>query len=198
MDRKAMDLWVGVFVIAGVLALGLLAFKVGNLAGESGVKTIRIEARFDNVGGLKLKAPVKSSGVLVGRVANIYFDNVKFQAVVTLALDKRYEFPKDTSAAILTSGLLGEVYVGIDAGGDDKNLQEGDKILLTQSAVVLERLIGQFMFDKAAEGNSGKAAEGNSGKAAEGNSGKAAEGNSGKVAKGNSGKAAKGNSGKSK
>jgi len=117
---------------------------------------------------------------------------------VTLALDKRYEFPKDTSASILTSGLLGEVYMGLDAGGDDKNLQEGDKIILTQSAVVLERLIGQFMFDKAAEGNSGKAAEGNSGKAAEGNSGKAAEGNSGKVAKGNSGKAAKGNSGKSK
>ena len=198
MDRKAMDLWVGIFVIAGVLALGLLAFKVGNLAGESGVKTIRIEARFDNIGGLKLKAPVKSSGVLVGRVADIYFDNVKFQAVVKLALDKRYEFPKDTSASILTSGLLGEVYMGLDAGGDDKNLQEGDKIILTQSAVVLERLIGQFMFDKAAEGNSGKAAEGNSGKAAEGNSGKAAEGNSGKVAKGNSGKAAKGNSGKSK
>jgi phospholipid/cholesterol/gamma-HCH transport system substrate-binding protein len=172
MDRKTMDLWVGIFVIAGVLALGLLAFKVGNLAGESGVKTFKVEARFDNIGGLKLKAPVKGSGVLVGRVADIHFDNVKFQAVVTLALDKRYQFPKDTSASILTSGLLGEVYIGLDAGGDDKNLQEGDKLILTQSAVVLERLIGQFMFDKAAEGNSGKVAEGNSSKAAKGNSGK--------------------------
>lgn len=164
MDRKTMDLWVGIFVIAGILALGLLAFKVGNLAGERGIKTFNVEARFDNIGGLKLKAPVKSSGVLVGRVADIYFDNVKFQAVVKLALDKRYQFPKDTSASILTSGLLGEVYIGLDAGGDDKNLQEGDKILLTQSAVVLERLIGQFMFDKAAEGNSGKAPEGKSAK----------------------------------
>jgi phospholipid/cholesterol/gamma-HCH transport system substrate-binding protein len=167
-----MDLGVGIFVIAGILALGLLAFKVGNLGGESGVKTFNVEARFDNIGGLKLKAPVKSSGVLVGRVADIYFDNVKFQAVVRLALDNRHEFPKDTSASILTSGLLGEVYIGLDAGGDDKNLKEGDKIILTQSAVVLERLIGQFMFDKAAEGNSGKAAEGNSGKAVKGNSGK--------------------------
>jgi len=156
MDRKAMDLWVGIFVIAGVFAIGLLAFKVGNLAGESGIRTFKVEAQFDDIGGLKLKAPVKSSGVLVGRVADIHFDNGKFRAVVTLALDKRYQFPKDTSASILTSGLLGEVYIGLDAGGDDKNLQEGDRLILTQSAVVLERLIGQFMFGKATEGNSGK------------------------------------------
>ena len=156
MDRKAMDFWVGVFVIAGVIALGLLAFKVGNLGSERGIKTFTIEARFDNIGGLKLKAPVKSAGVLVGRVSEIYFDNVKFQAVVKMALDSRYEFPKDSSASILTSGLLGEVYIGLDAGGDDKKLQEGDKVKLTQSAVVLERLIGQFMFGKAAEGNDSK------------------------------------------
>ena len=151
-----MDLWVGVFVIAGILALGMLAFKVGNLGNERGIKTIKVEARFDNIGGLKLKAPVKSSGVLVGRVGKIYFDNVKYQAVVELALDETYVFPKDTSASILTSGLLGEVFIGLDAGGDDKKLQEGDKITLTQSAVVLERLIGQFMFSKAAEGSDAK------------------------------------------
>ena len=156
MERKTMDLWVGVFVIAGILALAMLAFKVGNLGKERGVKTFKVEARFDNIGGLKLKAPVKSSGVLVGRVANITFDNVKYQAIVELALDKTYVFPKDTSASILTSGLLGEVFIGLDAGGDDKKLQEGDKITLTQSAVVLERLIGQFMFNKAAEGSDAK------------------------------------------
>jgi phospholipid/cholesterol/gamma-HCH transport system substrate-binding protein len=155
MDRKTMDLWVGIFVIAGVVALLLLAFKVGNLGAEQGVKTYIVEARFENIGGLKLKAPVKTSGVLVGRVSGIHFDNVKFQAVVKLALDRRYDFPKDTSASILTSGLLGEVYIGLDAGGDDKMLKEGDKIMLTQSAVVLEKLIGQFLFSKASEpGNS--------------------------------------------
>ncbi len=156
MERKTMDLWVGVFVIAGILALGMLAFKVGNLGNERGIKTFKVEARFDNIGGLKLKAPVKSSGVLVGRVAKIHFDNVKYQAVVELALDENYVFPKDTSASILTSGLLGEVFIGLDAGGDDKKLQEGDKITLTQSAVVLDRLIGQFMFNKAAEGSDAK------------------------------------------
>jgi len=155
MDRKTMDLWVGIFVIGGIIALLLLAFKVGNLGAERGVKTYTIEARFDNIGGLKHKAPVKSSGVLVGRVSDIYFDNVKYQAVVKLALDKRYDFPKDSSASILTSGLLGEVYIGLDAGGDDKKLVEGDKIMLTQSAVVLEKLIGQFLFSKASESGDG-------------------------------------------
>ena len=153
MDRKALDLWVGIFVIAGVLALGLLAFKVGNLGAERGVETFSVEVRFDNIGGLKLKAPVKSAGVLVGRVDSIHFDNDKYQAVVKLALDKRYNFPKDTSASILTSGLLGEVYIGLDAGGDDKKLVNGDRIMITQSAVVLEKLIGQFLFSKAAEGD---------------------------------------------
>lgn len=152
MERKTIDIWVGIFMLMGFVALLFLAFRVGNLGAERNSETFTVEARFENIGGLKLKAPVKSAGVLVGRVINIRLDGDKFQAVATLAMDKRYAFPKDTSASILTSGLLGEVYIGLDAGGDDKKLAEGDRILLTQSAVVLERLIGQFLFSKAAEG----------------------------------------------
>jgi phospholipid/cholesterol/gamma-HCH transport system substrate-binding protein len=158
MERTTIDLWFGAFVAAGFAALLVLALKVGNLGAERANETYKVEARFDNIGGLKVRAPVRSAGVLVGRVADIHFDNARFQADVTLALDKRYKFPKDSSASILTSGLLGENYVGIDAGGDDKTLQAGDRITITQSAVVLERLIGQFLFSKAQEepGNSGK------------------------------------------
>jgi phospholipid/cholesterol/gamma-HCH transport system substrate-binding protein len=159
MERKNIDLMVGIFMLAGVIALLILAARVGNLGSERVTDIYTVEARFENIGGLKQKAPVKSAGVLVGRVTDIRFDNQKFQAAVTLTLDKRYTFPKDTSASILTSGLLGEVYIGLEAGGDDKNLQSGDKISLTQSAVVLERLIGQFMFSKAAEGASDKPAD---------------------------------------
>ena len=136
----------------GFVALLFLAFKVGNLGNERNGATYTVEARFENIGGLKLKAPVKSAGVLVGRVTDIRLDGQKFQAVATLSLDKRYDFPKDTSASILTSGLLGEVYIGLEAGGDDKKLSQGDRILISQSAVVLERLIGQFLFSKAADG----------------------------------------------
>jgi phospholipid/cholesterol/gamma-HCH transport system substrate-binding protein len=156
MDRKTIDLWVGFFILLGFAALLLLALRVGNLGSERTQATYTVEARFENIGGLKSKAPVKSAGVLVGRVTDIRFDNDKFQAIATLTLDTRYKFPKDTSASILTSGLLGEVYIGLEAGGDDKSLVNGDKIKLTQSAVVLERLIGQFMFGKAAEGNDKK------------------------------------------
>lgn len=159
MDRKNIDLMVGVFMLMGVTALLVLALRVGNLGSERVAETFAVQARFENIGGLKTKAPVKSAGVLVGRVTNIVFDNDKFQASVTLTLDKRYKFPKDTSASILTSGLLGEVYIGLDAGGDDKSLENGDKITLTQSAVVLERLIGQFLFSKASEGNNDKPPE---------------------------------------
>ncbi len=159
MDRKLYDFWVGTFLIAGFLALVFLALQVGGLNDERAQKTYDVTARFENIGGLKLKAPVKSAGVVVGRVTEIHFDNKTFQAAVTLSLDKRFEFPKDTSASILTSGLLGEVYIGLEAGGDDKLLKAGDKVMLTQSAVVLERLIGQFMFGKAAEGGGDKAAE---------------------------------------
>ncbi len=151
MDRKTIDLWVGIFMLMGFVALLFLAFKVGNLGSERNGKTYTVEARFENIGGLKLKAPVKSSGVLVGRVTDIRFDAQKFQAVATLSLESRVDFPKDTSASILTSGLLGEVYIGLEAGGDEKLLVQGDRILLTQSAVVLERLIGQLLFSKAAD-----------------------------------------------
>lgn len=152
MERNKYDLWVGVFLFAGFAALLLLALKAGNLGAENAKETYKVEARFENIGGLKVRAPVRSSGVLVGRVHEINFDNDRFQASVIVALDKRYKFPKDSSAAILTSGLLGEQFLGIDAGGDVTMLKEGDKIALTQSAVVLEKLIGQFLFSKAAEG----------------------------------------------
>jgi phospholipid/cholesterol/gamma-HCH transport system substrate-binding protein len=151
MERTTIDVWFGAFVIAGFVALAVLAFKVGNLGAERATKTYKVEARFDNIGGLKVRGPVRSAGVLVGRVADIHFDNERFQATVSLALDKRYTFPKDTTASILTSGLLGETYVGLDAGGDPKPLAEDDRIMLTQSAVVLEKLIGQFLFSKAQE-----------------------------------------------
>jgi phospholipid/cholesterol/gamma-HCH transport system substrate-binding protein len=151
MERTTIDLWFGAFVAAGFAALLVLALKVGNLGSERAAQTYRVETRFDNIGGLKVRGPVRSAGVLVGRVQDIHFDNERFQASVMLALDKRYAFPKDTTASILTSGLLGETYVGLEAGGDDKNLAEGDRIQITQSAVVLEKLISQFLFSKAQE-----------------------------------------------
>jgi phospholipid/cholesterol/gamma-HCH transport system substrate-binding protein len=152
MNKTVLDLWVGLFVIAGVAALLFLALKVGSTSAVSTSNSYEIVARFDNIGGLKPRAPVKSAGVVVGRVANIGFDNETFEAAVTLRLDKRYAFPKDTSAAIMTSGLLGEQYVGLEAGGDDQMLKDQDRITLTQSAVVLENLIGHFIFGKAQEG----------------------------------------------
>ena len=155
MERTTIDLWFGAFVTAGFVALLVLALKVGNLGGGTqATETYRVEGRFDNIGGLKVRGPVRSAGVLVGRVADIHFDNERYQAQVTLALDKKYSFPKDTTASILTSGLLGETYVGLDAGGDDKKLASGDRISITQSAVVLEKLIGQFLFSKAQDSGS--------------------------------------------
>ena len=153
MTRSTIDLWVGVFVAIGLGALLFLALKVGNLASFSTAETYRVEARFSNIGGLKVRAPVKSAGVVVGRVADIRFDNESFEAVVTMNVDRRYAFPKDTSAKILTSGLLGEQYIGLAAGGDTVNLKDGDTLKLTQSALVLENLIGQFLYNKAAEGD---------------------------------------------
>ena len=147
-----MDFWVGLFILMGFAAMLMLALRVGNFGGDRVKDTYSVQARFENIGNLKSKAPVKSAGVLVGRVTEIHFDNEKFQAVATLTLDKKYVFPKDSSASILTSGLLGEVYIGLDAGGDDKNLVAGDKVKITQSAVVLEKLIGQLLFSKASEG----------------------------------------------
>lgn len=152
MKRKALDLWVGVFVAIGLGALLFLALKVGDLASYSNAETYLVLANFDNIGGLKKRAPVKSAGVVVGRVENIAFDTETYEATVALSIDKRYEFPKDTSAKILTAGLLGEQYVGLAAGGDTAKLKNGDKLKITQSAVVLENLISQFLFNKAAEG----------------------------------------------
>jgi phospholipid/cholesterol/gamma-HCH transport system substrate-binding protein len=157
MERTTFDLWFGAFVAAGFVALLVMALKVGNLGAESAAKTYRVEVRFDNIGGLKVRGPVRSAGVLVGRVRDIHFDNERFQAAVTLDMDQRYQFPKDTSASILTSGLLGETYVGLEAGGDDKKLVEGDRITIAQSAVVLEKLIGQLLFGKAGESGSSPA-----------------------------------------
>jgi len=154
MTRSTIDLWVGLFVAAGFAGLLFLALKVGNLASFSTAQTYQVQAKFANIGGLKIRAPIKSAGVVVGRVEDIQFDGKKFVARVTLNLDKRYEFPKDTSVSILTSGLLGEQYVGLDAGGDSAILKDGDTVKLTQSAVVLEKLIGQFLYNKAAEGGS--------------------------------------------
>lgn len=153
MQRSSVDLWVGLFVLAGLAALLFLALKVGNLGGSFAMsETYEVTAKFDNIGGLKPRAAVKSAGVLVGRVTTIGFDDQQFQGVVKIALDGRYKFPKDTSAKILTAGLLGEQYIGLEPGGDDKNLAAGDAIKMTQSAVVLENLISQFLFNKAAEG----------------------------------------------
>ena len=148
--RAAIDLWVGIFVAIGIGAILFLALKVGNLVTIGSTEGYRIEARFDNIGGLKLRAPIKASGVVVGRVEGIRFDPKTYQAVVTLKIDNAYPFTTDTIASILTSGLLGEVYVGLDAGGDTTMLSDGGKITKTQSAIVLEKLIGQFLFDKAA------------------------------------------------
>lgn len=146
------DFMVGLFVLAGFGALLFLALKVGNMAAFSFAPTYEVQARFDNIGGLKARAPVKSAGVVVGRIKNIQFDTQTYQALVTIDMEQQYPFPKDTSAKILTSGLLGEQYLGLEAGGDAAMLAQGDRIKSTQSALVLETLISQFLFSKAAEG----------------------------------------------
>lgn len=151
MSRTTLDLWVGFFVAVGLGALLFLALKVGNMASASSGDTYAIQAKFDNIGGLKVRGAVKSAGVVVGRVAEIRFDPEAYVAVVTMNLDTRFKFPRDTFATINTSGLLGEQYIGFEVGGDTAMLKAGDTIKKTQSAVVLEKLISQFMFNKAAE-----------------------------------------------
>ena len=152
MHRKSVDVWVGLFVLLGLAALLFLALKAGNMSTLSFGKTYAITGKFDNIGGLKPQAPVKSAGVVVGRVGDIKFDDKTYQALVTLELEAGYKFPKDSSLKILTAGLLGEQYIGIEAGGDTNNLANGDRIARTQSATVLEDLINQFIYSKAAEG----------------------------------------------
>ncbi len=156
MNRAAIDLWVGAFVAIGLGAILFLALKVGNLLTLDSTPSYHIEASFDNIGGLKLRSPVKAAGVVVGRVESIRLDPKTYEAVVTMRIDRSYTFSKDTIASINTSGLLGEVYVGLDAGGDTAILNDGDRIAKTQSAVVIEKLISQFLFGKAAEGGASK------------------------------------------
>lgn len=158
MKSSKNDVWVGLFVLIGALALLFLALKSANLLTLNFQDSYRVVARFDNIGGLKPRAAVKSAGVVVGRVADISFDDKTFQASVTLDLEKRFGFPKDSSLKILTSGLLGEQYVGIEPGGDLKNIAAGDVLTTTQSAVVLENLISQFLFSKAADSSAAPAA----------------------------------------
>ena len=149
MNRSILDLWVGFFVLLGVAALMFLALKVGNLSSAHMAETYVLEAKFDNIGGLKVRGPVKSAGVVVGRISDIKFDSASYEAVVLMNIDGRYQFPKDTFASVLTAGLLGEQYIGLDAGGDEK-------VSKTQSAVALEKLISQFLFSKAADGQDKK------------------------------------------
>jgi phospholipid/cholesterol/gamma-HCH transport system substrate-binding protein len=157
MNNKRTEALVGLFVLLGILGFVFLALKAANLASFSiGSDTYPVTARFDNIGGLKVRAPVKSAGVIVGRVASIALDAKTYQGVVTLEIDRRFLFPKDSSASILTSGLLGDQYIGLTPGGDDRDLAAGDGIQLTQSAVVLENLISQFLFSRAAEGGDSK------------------------------------------
>ncbi len=156
MQRSKNDLWVGLFVLLGAAALVFLALQSANLLSLNFQRGYEITARFDNIGGLKPQAAVRSAGVVVGRVQNITFDDKTYQARVTLAMENRYAFPKDSSLKILTSGLLGEQYIGIEPGADESNLAEGDMVTATQSAVVLENLIGQFLYSKAEDGSSKK------------------------------------------
>ena len=151
MQRSKNDVWVGLFVLLGAVAILFLALKSANLLSLNFQSTYNVSARFDNIGGLKRQAAVKSAGVVVGRVESVTFDDKTFQATVTMALESQYKFPKDSSLKILTSGLLGEQYIGIEAGADVENLAEGDRIQTTQSAVVLENLISKFLYNKATD-----------------------------------------------
>lgn len=151
MERTTLDLWVGMFVVAGMAALVMLAMKVGNLGTYNVAEAYEVHAYFSNIGGLKPKASIRSAGVLVGRVTSISLDTEKYEAHVVMSLDKRYQFPKDTFANILTSGLLGEQYIGLMPGGETEMLKNGEQVKQTQSAMVLEDLIGKFMYSKAAE-----------------------------------------------
>jgi len=159
MQRSKNDVWVGLFVLLGAVAILFLALKSANLLTLSFQSNYTVSGRFDNIGGLKRQAAVKSAGVVVGRVESVTFDDKTFQATVTMSIESRYQFPKDSSLKILTSGLLGEQYIGIEAGAEADNLANGDRIQATQSAVVLENLISQFLYNKAAEPSSDKGAK---------------------------------------
>ncbi|GCL65347.1 outer membrane lipid asymmetry maintenance protein MlaD [Pseudaquabacterium pictum] len=151
MNKKGIEIGVGLFVLLGLAALLFVALKAANLTSFGQADTYTVTARFDNIGGLKARAPVRAAGVVIGRITGIQLDPKTFQGVVTMEIERGYQFPKDSSAKILTAGLLGDQYVGIEAGGEVDNLAPGATIKQTQSAVVLENLIGQFLFNKAAD-----------------------------------------------
>ena len=155
MRKSLLDFWVGLFVLVGIVALLFLALKAGNMSAFSFAKTYQVKASFDNIGGLKVRAPVKSAGVVVGRVSQILFDDKSYQAVAVLDMDQRYQFPKDSSAKILTSGLLGEQYIGIEPGGDSVMLANGNKITMMLFFLVFEDLSSQFLYSKAADAGAG-------------------------------------------
>jgi len=155
-NRSTIDLWVGIFVAIGFGAILFLALKVGNLLTLDRTPGYHLQANFDNIGGLKLRAPVKAAGVIVGRVESIRLDPKSYEGIVIMRIDRDVSFTKDTIASINTSGLLGEVYIGLDAGGDTVMLKDGERIVKTQSAVVIEKLIGQFLFDKASDAGAKK------------------------------------------
>jgi phospholipid/cholesterol/gamma-HCH transport system substrate-binding protein len=157
MGKKGIETMVGIFVLLGIIGLVFLALKAANLGSFNAGSTYSLSARFDNIGGLKKHAPVRSAGVTVGRVVAIELDRKTYQGVVRMEVDSQVQFPKDSSARILTAGLLGDQYIGVEPGADDKNLAGGDSIKQTQSAVVLESLISQFLFNKAADAGSGEA-----------------------------------------
>lgn len=154
MSLKRTETLVGLFVLLALLALVFLALKAANLGSFEAGRSYSMTAHFSNIGSLRPRAPVKSAGVRVGSVDAISFDPVRFQAVVTLAIDERYRFPADSAAKILTSGLLGEQYIGLEPGGDDDNIANGGTVTQTQSAVVLENLIGQFLTGRGSESGS--------------------------------------------
>ena len=151
MSRRTIEIMVGLFVLLGFAAALFLALKAANLAGFGELKGYTVTAKFDNIGGLKARAPVRSAGVTIGRVRSISLDMKTYQGLVTMEIDDDVRFPKDSSAKILTSGLLGDQYIGLEPGADEKELVAGDVIRQTQSAVVLENLIGQMIFNKAAD-----------------------------------------------
>ena len=157
MTKKGIETLVGLFVLLGLAGLVFLSLKAANLGSFGSRDGYTVSARFDNIGGPKPRSPVRSAGVTVGRVTSILLDGKTYQGVVTMELDRSVLFPRDSSAKILTSGLLGDQYIGIEPGADEKNLAAGAVITQTQSAVVLENLIGQFLFSKAAEGGSNAA-----------------------------------------
>lgn len=152
MNRTVLDFWVGIFVVIGIVSVLFLSLKVGNLSFASLANTYQLQFEFDNIGGLKVRGPVKAGGVVVGRIADIHYDIDRFRAVVKVDIDDRYRFPKDTLISIFTSGLLGEQFINLDPGGDETVWKTGETVTKTQSAVVIERLISQFLFDKASEG----------------------------------------------